>query len=80
MVHCLHIGAFAIKFSAPYLLHNGIYSQRFIFLGSFSVATKSNYVSFDLAIKLEIAIIWVLEPRYIVPWVQIETFQYLLSP
>jgi hypothetical protein len=76
---CLHIGALAMQFSTSYLLRNGIYPQHFIF-GSFSSAKKSNYVSFDLAFKLESAIIWVLEHRYIVLWVQIETFQFFVSP
>jgi hypothetical protein len=58
------------------IFSNGIYPQRFIFLGLFSMAKNSNYVSFDLPIKLESAIIWVLEHR----WVQIETFQFFFSP
>jgi hypothetical protein len=50
MAHCLHIGAHVIKFSASYLLCNGIWIQRFIFGLIFS-EKKWNYVSFDLGIK-----------------------------
>ena len=81
MAHCLHIGALAIKFPASYLLRNRIYSQLSIFLGLIfsGEKVKLRVLRFGY-LKLESTIIWILEQRYIVPWVQIETFQFFVSP
>ena len=35
VAHCLHIGAFSKKFSASYLLRNGMYHKRLIFWANY---------------------------------------------